>query len=88
MRRRARCGSWRRSPARSSGGRWTGCRRFPAVRGCRTWSGGKGPAPRGSGQSVVKYLDQVAEISGLGLAGLGVETLVPPRRLAELARYG
>jgi hypothetical protein len=48
----------------------------------------KGPAPRGSGQSVVKYLDQVAEISGLGLADLGVEGLVPPRRLAELARYG
>jgi TnpA family transposase len=48
----------------------------------------KGPAPRGSGQSVVKYLDQVAEISGLGLAALGVEALVPPRRLAELARYG
>jgi TnpA family transposase len=48
----------------------------------------KGPAPRGSGQSVVKYLDQVAEISGLGLAGLGIEALVPPRRLADLARYG
>lgn len=46
----------------------------------------KGPVPRGSGQSVVKYLDQVAEISGLGLAGLGIEALVPPRRLAELAR--
>jgi hypothetical protein len=48
----------------------------------------KGPAPRGSGQSVAKYLDQVAEISGLGLADLGIEALVPPRRLAELARYG
>jgi hypothetical protein len=48
----------------------------------------KGPAPRGSGQSVVKYLDQVAEISGLGLGKLGIEALVPPRRLAELARYG
>ena len=48
----------------------------------------KGPAPRGSGQSVAKYLDQVAEISGLGLGKLGIEALVPPRRLAELARYG
>lgn len=48
----------------------------------------KGPVPRGSGQSVVKYLDQVAEISGLGLADLGIDALVPPRRLAELARYG
>jgi TnpA family transposase len=48
----------------------------------------KGPAPRGSGQSVVKYLDQVAEISGLELERLGVEAMVPPRRLAELARYG
>ena len=48
----------------------------------------KGPAPRGSGPSIVKSLDQVAEISGLGLAGLGAEALVPPRRLAELARYG
>jgi Domain of unknown function (DUF4158) len=48
----------------------------------------RGPVPRGSGQSVAKYLDQVAEISGLGLGKLGVEALVPPRRLAELARYG
>lgn len=48
----------------------------------------RGPAPRGSGQSVAKYLDQVAEISGLGLGKLGAETLVPLRRLAELARYG
>jgi hypothetical protein len=39
----------------------------------------KGPAPRGSGQSVVKYLDQVAEISGLGLGKLGIEALVPPQ---------
>jgi hypothetical protein len=48
----------------------------------------RGPAPRGSGQSVAKYLDQVAEISGLGRGKLGIEALVPPRRLAELARYG
>jgi hypothetical protein len=48
----------------------------------------RGPAPRGSGQSVARYLDQVAEISGLGLGKLGIEALVPPRRLAELARYG
>jgi TnpA family transposase len=48
----------------------------------------KGPAPRGSGPSLVKSLDRVAEIGGLGLARLGAEALVPPRRLAELARYG
>jgi Tn3 transposase DDE domain-containing protein len=46
----------------------------------------RGPAPRGSGQSVAKYLDQVAEISGLGLGTLGIEALLPPRRLADLDR--
>ena len=30
----------------------------------------------------------MAEIQGLGLAGLGAEAVVPPRRLGELARYG
>jgi hypothetical protein len=48
----------------------------------------KGPAPRGSGPSLVKSLDRVAEIGGLGLAGLGGGARVPPRRLAELSRYG
>jgi hypothetical protein len=48
----------------------------------------KGPPPRGSGRAIIKALDQVAEIRALGLAGLGAEALVPPRRLGELARYG
>ena len=48
----------------------------------------KGPAPRGSGRSLVKSLDRVAEISGVGLARLGAEARVPPRRMAELSRYG
>ena len=37
---------------------------------------------------MVKALDQVAEMIGLGTAELGAEALVPSRRLAELARYG
>ncbi len=48
----------------------------------------KGPPPRGSGPTVIKALDQVSEIMGLGLAALGAEGQVPPRRLGELARYG
>jgi Domain of unknown function (DUF4158) len=48
----------------------------------------RGPVPRGSGPTMVKALEQVAEVMGLGMAGLGAERLVPPRRLAELARYG
>ena len=48
----------------------------------------KGPPPRGSGRAIIQALDQVAEIQGLGLAGLGAEAVVPPRRLGELARYG
>jgi hypothetical protein len=48
----------------------------------------KEPAPRGSGPAIIAALDQVAEIQGLGLAGLGAEAVVPPRRLGELARYG
>ena len=48
----------------------------------------KGPPPRGSGPSLVKYLDRVAEISGVGLARLAAEARVPPRRMAELSRYG
>jgi len=48
----------------------------------------KGPPPRGSGPMIIKALDQVSEIMALGLAELGAEALVPPRRLGELARYG
>jgi hypothetical protein len=48
----------------------------------------KGAAPRASGPAVIKALDQVSEIEGLELAGLGAEALVPPRPLGELARYG
>jgi TnpA family transposase len=48
----------------------------------------KGPVPRGSGPTMIKALDQVAEVTGLGTADLGAEDLVPPRRLNELARYG
>jgi hypothetical protein len=48
----------------------------------------KGPVPRGSGPAIIKALDQVSEIKALGLAELGAEALVPPRRLGELARYG
>jgi hypothetical protein len=48
----------------------------------------KGPPPRGSGPAIIEALDQVAEIQSLGLAGLGAESVVPPRRLGELARYG
>ena len=36
----------------------------------------------------MKSLDRVAEISGVGLARLGAEARVPPRRMAELSRYG
>jgi TnpA family transposase len=48
----------------------------------------KGPPPRGSGPAIIAALNQVAEIQGLGLAGLGAAAVVPPRRLSELARYG
>lgn len=48
----------------------------------------KGPPPRGSGLVIIMALDQVSEIMGLGLADLGAEKLVPPRRLGGLARYG
>jgi hypothetical protein len=37
---------------------------------------------------IIKTLDQVSEITALGLAELGAEALVPPRRLGELARTG
>ncbi|QKW36176.1 Tn3 family transposase [Actinomadura sp. NAK00032] len=48
----------------------------------------KGVAPRASGPTIVKALDQVSEIGGLELAELGAEALVPQRRLGELAKYG
>jgi TnpA family transposase len=48
----------------------------------------KGVAPRASGPTIIKALDQVAEIEGLKLAELGAEALVPQRRLGELAKYG
>jgi hypothetical protein len=48
----------------------------------------KGPPRRGSGPSMIKALDQVAEITGLQMAGLRLEGVVPPRRLSELAHYG
>jgi len=48
----------------------------------------KGPPPRGSGPTMIKALDQVAEVMALGMAGLGADAFVPPRRLAELSRYG
>lgn len=48
----------------------------------------KGPAPRGSGPTVIKALEQVREIMGLKVAATRLEDVVPPRRLAELARYG
>jgi len=48
----------------------------------------KGPPPRGSGPAIIAALDQVAEIPSLGLASLGAESVVPPRRLGDLARYG
>ena len=48
----------------------------------------KGFAPRASGPTIIRALDQVSEILGLELAELGAEALVPQRRLGELARYG
>jgi hypothetical protein len=48
----------------------------------------KGAPPRGSGPAIIEALDQVAEIQSPGLASLGAESAVPPRRLGELARYG
>lgn len=43
----------------------------------------KGPAPRGSGPSLVKYLDRAAEISGVGLGRLGAEARVSGGCLAD-----
>jgi len=47
-----------------------------------------GPPRRASGPAMVAALDQVAEIMGVGLAGLRLEERFSPRRLGELARYG
>jgi hypothetical protein len=44
----------------------------------------KGPPRRASGPAMIKALDQVAEIMVPQIAGLHLEQLVPPRRLAEL----
>ncbi len=46
----------------------------------------RGPT-RISGPALVRALDRVAELAGIGLANLDVSG-VPPRRVAELARYG
>ncbi len=47
----------------------------------------QGPS-RASGPSMIKALDRIAQISGLGFAALNVDEVVPRRRLVELARYG
>ncbi len=46
----------------------------------------RGPT-RISGPALVKALDRVAELAAMGIASLDVSG-VPPRRVAELARYG
>jgi len=48
----------------------------------------KGPPRRPSGPAMVAALDQVAEVMGVGLAGLRLEERFSPRGLGELARYG
>jgi hypothetical protein len=48
----------------------------------------KEPPLGGSGAAIIAALDQVAEIQWLGLASLGAESVMPPRRLGDLARYG
>ena len=84
------CGAcWRGCCRRASGMCWTSCWRCRRARGCPTWSGGARARRRAaSGPTMIKALDQVAEMMGLGLAELGAEALVPPRRLGELAKYG
>ena len=37
---------------------------------------------------MIKALDRIAQISGLGFAALNVDEVVPRRSLVELARYG
>ena len=43
---------------------------------------------KGSGPGMIKALDRVAEITGLGLGAVDLDAVVPHRRVAELARYG
>lgn len=47
----------------------------------------RGPS-RASGPSMIKALDRITQISGLGFEALNVDEVVPRRRLVELARYG
>nr|WP_235883850.1 DUF4158 domain-containing protein [Saccharopolyspora elongata] len=46
------------------------------------------PPTRVSGPAMVDALQRAAEILGLGFAEVDTEVVVPPRRLAELSRYG
>ena len=46
----------------------------------------KGPT-KTSGPSMVKALERISEIGGVGVSGLNLD-VVPQRRLVELARYG
>ena len=75
-------------PARSSGACWTGCRRCPR-------GPGVGPGAVAQGPGATRERPVGHEVPGPGrrdqrpgAGGLGIEALVPPRRLAELARYG
>jgi hypothetical protein len=47
----------------------------------------KGPA-KPSGRNLEKASARVAEIKALELGGLGIDAVVPRRRLVDLARYG
>ncbi len=52
----------------------------PGSRGVGPGTVVQGAPLRGGGPALIKALDQVAEIMALGLARVGTETLVPPRR--------
>ena len=74
---------------RSSGACWTGCWRSRRGSGSRTWSGGaRGRRRAAAARRSSRRWTRSRRSSGLGLAGLGAEARVPPRRLVELARYG
>jgi hypothetical protein len=47
----------------------------------------RGPT-KTSGPAMVRALDRVAEIKGVGVGSLDLDGVVPHRRLVELARYG
>ena len=47
----------------------------------------QGPA-KPSGKNLERALDRVGEIGKIGLGSLGLEAVVPQRRLVDLARYG